>query len=96
MVTLKLRRGRREANLSATFRTKGVGLTGGSSISFDEALNEIDREMHKRASRARTKAERGPTLKEELARAQFRAAHTTKVKMPVLRIQRIDIDKIGA
>lgn len=87
-----------ERALSATF-THGNGRRNVHTavLTLDDALDLIDKKNRQKATLVRRAEERGgPTLKQEMAQAKFRAANTTKVKMPVFSIQQIDVDKIGA
>lgn len=105
MRRLHIRRFRKESkpNLSATWHSGGnaggIGMRGGGSVTFDEALDLIDREQKRRdlakARRAETRAAKGMTLKQAGAFANLhakQAGQRGKIKMPSFSIQNKEID----
>lgn len=101
----RLRRERPTPNLSATFRTGGA-MNGGGSVTLDETLALIEGEQKRRRLLKARAAERAampggtpltPAQRQALATMHARAATKSgKIKMPVVHIQTIDVDKIGA
>lgn len=104
MRRLHIRRfiGETKPNLSATYHpggnAGGLGMRGGGNVTFDEALDLIDREQKRRdlaaARRAETAASKGMTLKQAGAIANLharQAGQRGKIKMPTFSIQNKEI-----
>jgi hypothetical protein len=101
----RFRRGRPSPNLSATFRHGGL-THGGGSVTLDETLALIESEQKRRRLLKARAAERAAlpggapqTPAQRQALATLHAQRVTKsgrIKMPVVHIQTIDVDKIGA
>lgn len=84
---------KRKPNLSATFRHGTLGLSGGGNITFDDALRLIGETVETAERRKARRNANPPTQKELFNQARFSAAaRKHKVKMPVLSIQREEID----
>lgn len=82
-----------ERSLSATWTAgNGQRRNHAAIVTLDDALAQIERKNRIDASRVT----HGQSAKQIFAQANFAAARTTNVKMPVVHIQTIDVDKIGA